>query len=252
MASMRGFCITILFLSGILLFAGCGGTESQRMEDQSEFHMQLGAGHWEGGEVPQAIEELQLALAIDPENEQAHFLLGFIFSGRQMFPESIQHYRQALLLRPDWNECKNNLGVVFLQLERWEEAERLFEELVAIPHYRTPGHAYNNLGWAQLQQGDAREALANFEMATYLQPDLCLAYNNKGLALVELERLREASESFETAIRRCRSYAEPRFRLARIHQVEGRYREARALFEECADLVPEANLGRRCREYLNP
>jgi Tfp pilus assembly protein PilF len=198
-----------------LLAAACGHTAPQRLEDTSDFHLQLAYGDWQAGQVPQAIEELQTALAIDPRNADAHYMLGFVFSGRNMFNEAIQHYRQALLLRPNWYEVKNNLGAVFLELERWEEAAAIFEELTQVPEYHTPGHAYNNLGWAQLNMGQTSEALANFQMATYLQPDLCLAYNNQGITLVQLHREQEAEAAFQEAIDRCATYAEPRFRLAR-------------------------------------
>jgi Tfp pilus assembly protein PilF len=220
------------------------------MEDQSEFHLQLAYGHWEVGDAPQAIEELQISLMLEPDNAASHFMLGFIYSGRQMNNEAIQSYRQAILLEPDWHEVINNLGVVFLQLERWEEAMPLFEELTRVPHYGTPGHAYNNLGWAQYNMGLHRESLSNFEMATYLQPDLCLAYNNQGLALMALERSRDATEVFEDVIERCDSYAEPHFYLGRLRQLEGRYEEATTLFERCETLEPRSNLGRRCNEFL--
>ena len=240
----------ISFVLGLCVFTACSGLSAERMEETSDYHLGLAQGHWDGGEVPQAIEEAQLALALDPNNTEAHYLLGFIFSGRNMLPQAIQHYRQALLLEPDSNEAKNNLGVVFLQLERWEEAEELFLELTQVAHYRTPGHAYNNLGWSRYQQGRHREALGDFEMATYLQPDLCLAYNNQGIVLMDLERIPEAVEVLETAIERCPPYAEPHYHLGRILQNEGRYDEAFEMFEECANLVPHAPLGRRCREYL--
>lgn len=246
----RRILFPLVLVLASLHFGCSGSSEQQRLDEQSDFHLQLAYGHWGGGEVPQAIEELRVALAIDPQNAEAHYMLAFIFSGRQMHNESIQHYRQALLIRPEWHEVRNNLGVVFLQLERWEDAIAIFEELTQVPEYATPGHAYNNLGWAQLNLGLTREALSSFEMATYLQPTLCLAYNNQGIALERLERLREAIEAYSIAVRRCEGYAEPRYRLARLHQRDGEYTEARALFEECIQLVPEANLGRRCREYL--
>ena len=247
----RGALFTpIIAVLGLCVLVACTGPSSQRMEDSSEFHLELAQGHWDGGEVPQAIEEAQMALALDPDNAEAHFLLGFIFSGRNALPLAIQHYRQSLLLEPDANETKNNLGVVFLQLERWEEAEELFSELTEVAHYQTPGHAYNNLGWARYQQGRLREALSDFEMAVYLQPDLCLAYNNQGVVLVDLERHSEAAEALEIAVERCERYAEPRYHLGRILQNEGRFDEAHLLFEECASLIPHAPLGRRCREYL--
>ena len=249
----RGALFTLIgTVLGLYIFAACTGPSTQRMEDNSNYHLELAQGHWDGGQVPQAIEEAQFALALDPENADAHFLLGFIFSGRNQLPMAIQHYRQALLLDPESNETKNNLGVVFLQLERWGEAEELFMELTQVTHYRTPGHAYNNLGWARYQQGQIREALSDFEMAVYLQPDLCLAYNNQGVTLMDLERFSEAAEALAIAIERCPPYAEPRYHLGRIHQNEGRFDEARQLFEECVDLVPHAPLGRRCREYLDP
>lgn len=235
-----------------LLAGSCAGSQPNLLEEQSDYHLQLAYGHWDGGEVPQAIEELELALAIDPQNTEAHYMLGFVYSGRQMYSEAIQHYRQALLLAPDRLEVKNNLGVVYLQLQRWDEAASVFEELVEVPHYATPGHAYNNLGWAQLNMGQARDALSSFEMATYLQPDLCLAYNNQGIAQEELERPEQAAEAFEEAIRRCPRYPEPLYRLGRIRHGQGQHDRAQQLFSQCVDLVPHTALGRRCQEYLEP
>ncbi len=221
------------------------------MEDTALYHLELAQGHWDGGEVPAAIEECQFALALDPQLAEAHFLLAFIFSGRNLLPQAVQHYRQALLLRPDHHEITNNLGVVFLQLERWEEAEELFMQLTEIPSYATPGHAYNNLGWARFKQDRIREALADFEMATYLQPDLCLAYNNQGLALIELERFDDATDILSRCIERCARYPEPRYHLGRIYHGTGRYTEAETLFEECVEMGPYTDLGRRCTEYLD-
>jgi len=245
------YTIDILICSCLLLLlAGCASQAPQRMEESADYHVQLAGGHWEAGEAPQAIEELQVALQIDPNNEQAHYFLGFIFSGRRMFPQSIQHYRQALLLNPEWYEVSNNLGVVYLQLERWEEAEALFQSLTEVAHYSTPGHAYNNLGWSQLNQGRVRDALSNFEMATYLEPDMCLAYNNQGLSFEQLERSREAMDAYQQAINRCDDYAEPRFRMGRLLQREGRFNESASLFAECVEMTGiGSSLGARCREY---
>ena len=124
MSSTKPFIV--LVISGLALLASCAPSGNERMEDTAQYHVELAQGHWDGGQVPQAIEELEFALALDPEMKNAHYLLGFIYSGRGMLPQSIQHYRQALLIDPEWHEAKNNLGVVYLQLERWEEAEELF------------------------------------------------------------------------------------------------------------------------------
>jgi type IV pilus biogenesis/stability protein PilW len=245
-----GAALSLLVTLVVLGLGACASNEPQLLEETSDYHVQLAGGHWGAGEVPQAIEELEIALAIDPNNAEAHYFLGFIFSGRRMYPDAIQHYRQALLLDPDRYDVQNNLGVVFLQMERWEEAEEQFQALTEATHYETPGHAYNNLGWAQYNQGRLRDALANFQMATYLEPDMCLAYNNQGIALEELGRATEAARAYEEAVTKCRTYAEPRLRLGRLLQVEGRWAESWPLLQQCVELAPNSNIGDRCREYL--
>lgn len=247
---MNALRTTALLLVCALL--ACTGRQT-REEDalrQSDFHYQLAIGHYHEYETPIAIRELMTSLELHPENVDALYLLAFIYQGRRDYPEAERLYQAALELSPLRNDIKNGLGTVYLQTERWFEAEELFRQLARVPTYATPGHAYNNLGWALYNQGRVNESLEQFELAIAFQPELCLAYNNQGIAQEALGSERLAIESFNEAIRRCQGYAEPRYRRGALLWQQARYDDALEDFDECYAEAPQSEFGRRCLEYL--
>lgn len=245
----------LLVLVAFALLVACSGTQARDeiAAEQSNFHYQLGIGYFEEREIPLAIRELNEAIEIDPENDNAIFLLAFIFQGRRDYVEAERLYLRVTEVNPDRMDVRNNLGTVYLEQGRWEEAAERFRELTRMPTYQTPGHAHNNLGWALYQMGDLRGALEQFELAVMFQPDMCLAYNNQGLMYEELGNIASAQRAYERAIRGdCTSYQEPMFRLGALLAVyELDLPRAIELFEECYDVSPESTFGMRCAEYLS-
>jgi type IV pilus assembly protein PilF len=248
----------LLLLSACLALAitmlpACSG--AQRNAEQlelSEYHYQLSVGHYRAREVPYALRELLTAIDLNPENTSALYLLGFIYQGRRDFEMAEQYYLQALALDPELHEVKNNLGTVYLEQSRWEEAVTIFRELTRTPTYMTPEHALNNLGWAQYNLGMYRDALTNFQMAVEFGPDHCLAWNNQGLAFEALGNVSDARRAYEQAIRRCDDYPEPNYNLAIMAMnVDENLEEATVLFEACVAAAPDSAFGTRCQEYLN-
>lgn len=229
-------------------------TGSQARDDialqQSDFHYQLAIGHYHASETPIAIRELMTSLELHPDNVDALYLLAFIYQGRRDYAESERLYEQALAIQPGRNDIKNGLGTVYLQTERWYDAEELFRALTRVPTYSTPGHAYNNLGWALFNQGRVSESLEQFELAIEFQPELCLAYNNRGMAEETLGSVRSALESFGAAIRECPNYAEPLYRRGVLRWQLERYDDALEDFDACYEEAPQSDVGRRCLEYL--
>lgn len=248
--------LRIVALLTLVALAACGAQQQARDEvaaEQSSFHYQLGIGYYEEREVPMAIRELNQAIEIYPENDAALFLLAFIFQGRRDYEEAERLYLRVMEVAPDRMDVRNNLGTVYLEQGRWEEAAERFRELTRMPTYQTPGHAHNNLGWALYQLGDVRGALEQFELAVMFQPDMCLAYNNQGLMYEELGNVAAAQRSYERALRGdCTSYQEPMFRLGAllaVHQID--MTRAVELFGQCYDVSPESTFGMRCAEYLS-
>lgn len=258
MRTIRTLMSALLALAIILPLTsqsvGCAGAqaEAEAAIEQSDFHYQLAVGHYQAREVPQAIGELEISLALDPNNARALFMMAFIFQGRRDYDRAIGYYEQALVARPNWHEAMNNLGTTYLQTSRWEEAVEVYEELTSFPTYSTPGHAHNNLGWAYYQLGRTRQALEQFTLALMFQPEHCLAWNNQGIVHQDLGNIQESRRSFEQAVSQCANYAEPRYRLGSLLLAlpQPDLSRVQTLFQECFDLEPLGAFGRRCEEYL--
>ena len=76
-----------------LLAAGCATTSQAGTPDgeRSYREFQLAASLRDEGQVAGAIEHLRKALELDPDNAEAHLLLGFIQMERRDFENAEQH-----------------------------------------------------------------------------------------------------------------------------------------------------------------
>ena len=61
----------------------------------------VGTLHWALGEQPEAVRELELALALAPDDAHTHFLLGVVLARGERSAESLEHYARYLALAPD-------------------------------------------------------------------------------------------------------------------------------------------------------
>ncbi len=111
---------------------------------------------------------------------------------------------EASCLRAEAPECRHNRGVLLAQLQQFDEAARIFGEMVrqgrAFPETRL---AHGEL---LLQLDRNQEAAAELEVAAGLRPADPFAHYNLGVALARLGRHRESADAFAVAAR-----LDPRF-----------------------------------------
>jgi tetratricopeptide (TPR) repeat protein len=234
------------------LLGGCATTSgsNKKSPQDAEWHYKMASGYFESHDTSKAIQHLARAIEMKPDYAEAHFLMGFIYMGRKRYPKAVKHFKKTIDVNPDHYAAQNNLGSVYLATERWDEAATLFTKLIDEQMYPNPELAHNNLGWAEYNMRNYKEALRHFKEATFLKPEMCLAHNNKGLTFKEMGRRTDAISAFKTAIKKCpKNFAEPHMHLAKL--LEDRdMRAARRHFERCAQIAQDSHLGKRCRQYL--
>jgi tetratricopeptide (TPR) repeat protein len=62
------------------------------------------------GRLREAIEHWEQALSIKPDYAAAHYNLGVALEKLGRTPEAIQHYEQALRIKPDFTQAQNALA----------------------------------------------------------------------------------------------------------------------------------------------
>jgi Tfp pilus assembly protein PilF len=119
---------------------------------------------------PQAAElNVRRAIAVDPDNAEAHTLLGWIYAEiRGDFDAAIKEYTEVVRLRPNVPEAYNNLGVAQKRKGELDKAAASFNRALALkPAY---GAALSNRGWVYAAQDKWPQARRDFEQALKINP----------------------------------------------------------------------------------
>jgi len=197
----------------------------------------LGAVLGTTGRKSEAVDANQTAVALSPQDADAHFNLGNTLKELGRLDEALASYTQAIALKPDFAQAHYNLGNTLKDLGRLDEALTSFTQAIALkPDY---AKAHYNLGNTLKELGRLDEALASYNQAIALKPDFAEAHSNLGNTLQELKRLDEALASYNQAIALKPDYAEAHNNLGVTLQELGRLDDALASYTKAIALKPE-------------
>ena len=144
------------------------------------------------------LEALLRAVALLPDDAEAHVNLGNELGRLGRLDEAIASYERALRLRPAMSEAQLNLGEALLATGAPETAYRHFRELLA--HQGESARVHYGLARAQAELGQQREAEAGFRRALALDERLTEAHNSLGNLLRSQSRLDEALSAYRRAL----------------------------------------------------
>ncbi|MDB6094701.1 MAG: yrrB [Verrucomicrobia bacterium] len=154
------------------------------------------------GRGTEALAPATEAVRLKPDYPEALNNLGIALAQLGRTAESIAPYEAALKVRPSYAGAHANLGAALAQLGRFDEAElHLKEGLRLTPQGAEMTTLRNNLGNVFLQTKRMEEAIAQYDIALGLNPGFVDAHYNRGAALSQVGRNREAAEEFRTVLR---------------------------------------------------
>ncbi len=179
----------------------------------------------------------QTAVALSPQDPEAHNNLGSTLKQLGRLDEALTSYRQAISLKTDFVLAHYNLGNTLKQLGRLDEALTSYRQAVALKH--DYDEAYYNLGNTLRELGKLDEALTSYRQAVDLKPELVQAHYNLGNTLKQLGRLDEALASYRQAVKLKPDYAEAYNNLGITLQELGRLGEAEASYTKAIVLKPD-------------
>jgi type IV pilus assembly protein PilF len=250
----------------VLLAVGCATTSSgtgMPASERSQKEFDLAAGLRNEGQTASAIEHLRKALELDPDNAEAHLLLGFIQMERRDYPNAEQHLSTGIKLLEKQKragstlaEARNIYGVCLIELGRYDDAIEVLRESATDELNTAPHLAWGNLGLAQFHLGEYQETVKSTMEAVRIQPRFCVGYYTMGQALWHLQQLKDAERALVSALEADPSCGQSRqlqgaWRLrGEVRARLGHRRDAIADLERCVELDPYSNDGRMCQSLL--
>jgi len=135
------------------------------------------------GQDEAALNDLLHARDLDPTDATTHHLLGLAYLRLSRYAEAERALQEALSRDPNMGPAHNSLGTLYSIQHKDAEAAAAFHAALAAPGYATPEVAHGNLGQLYARQGDALAAAAEMRAAVEANP----AYEDAYLALADLQ-----------------------------------------------------------------
>jgi predicted O-linked N-acetylglucosamine transferase (SPINDLY family) len=192
----------------------------------------MGALSDQSGDLRQAIQYFDQAIAVEPGNSAAHRNLGIALRQLQRLDaalacfdraialdansavshycraetckdlgrtdEALASYEAAVAINPGFAEACYSRGVLLHQRARLDAAIASYDQVIRVKPDHCEAHANKALSLYSL--GKHTEALASYDRAIALRQDLAPLYLHRGNVLRELHRPEEALASYDQAI----------------------------------------------------
>ncbi|HAD09604.1 MAG TPA: type IV pilus biogenesis/stability protein PilW [Porticoccaceae bacterium] len=172
-------CVRTTTVSGNSLTTENSLRAADRKDKQAEAletYIKLGLGYLREGNRDGARLHLKKALETDPRSGMAHNGMALLYQMDKEDQLAEQHFEKALMLEPDLTAARNNYAVFLMRKDRYQEAYEHLLRAAADLEYQRRSRVHLTLGQAAMQLGKKEEAMAAWEKAINLNPQMAPAY----------------------------------------------------------------------------
>jgi type IV pilus assembly protein PilF len=139
--------------------------ESGEPERRAALRMELASLYFGRGQYETALEETRLALAAKPDLGAVYNLRGLIYGAMGDERQADENFQRALAINPRDVDTMHNRGWFLCQRNRFDEADRLFEQALAQPNYRDAPRTLMTQGVCLARAGKLPEAEQKLQQA---------------------------------------------------------------------------------------
>ncbi|MFT5451728.1 MAG: putative TPR repeat methyltransferase [Enterobacterales bacterium] len=151
--------------------------------------------NFQQGNTVRAIELIKRSLTIKPDYPDAHNNLGNIYLKLDRLDEAQQCYQETLRLAPNRIETNNNLGILLRHMKDYPDSIKHLEKAIDLkPDW---ADAHYNLANTFAASGLEADAMRHYRAAIKLEPRYSLALKNLGRILYRLDRIDEAIKLYK-------------------------------------------------------
>ena len=200
--------------------------------------LQTAITHHQAGQLPQAEQLYRQILQQQPQHPEALCLLGVIACQRGNLDDGIALCRQALVLRPDYIQARENL-----YLALWKRGREMIDEAIMgynqiINFQPKTLQAYANLGTILQDQGKEDQAIMFYQQGLAIDPQHPQLLNGLGVALQRQHKLKAATHFHQQALAHQPNYVDALVSLGKILLEQGNLSEAMNCFKQALSIDP--------------
>ncbi|MFQ6082465.1 MAG: tetratricopeptide repeat protein [Candidatus Aminicenantia bacterium] len=212
-------------------------TEDDFFTTSEGFYLK-GIAHIIGEQRLEAIQCFEKTISLKPENSDAYFQLGFLYSRAGENEKALNAYQEASKLNPSNYKAYFGLGMVYLKLNQYEKAIPPLAQCTKInPEFPD---AYYNLALSYEQTGRYETAAEIYQKFIEVNPGPAwTGYNRLGEVYLKLKQYNKAVLAFQEVIKTNPSDTRVNYNLAYAYDMAGQYEKAVETYQNLIKLNPK-------------
>jgi eukaryotic-like serine/threonine-protein kinase len=140
----------------------------------------LASAYEHEGKITEAERAFQQAIQVHPNSRYSYNMVGTFYRRRNQYDKALQMYAKAVQIAPDWYGTYVNIGAIYFEMGQYDKAiDPLMKSIAIRPSY--PG--YVNLGAAYFGLGRFDDAAKAYQEAIKLDPEQQVVWGDLGAAL---------------------------------------------------------------------
>ncbi len=219
----------------LALGAGCSRAKVESMD-----HMNQGVVLATQKQYLEAVEQLERATAIDPQNDQAFFNLAIVHMEMRKYERAKEDLTRAIAVAPESAAYQEKLGTVLIEIKDWNGARKALEKTIELEP--SLFKAYYKLAQVLEELDDQQSALERYTAAIERGPSFLPAYNALGRMYADLGYLDHAVQVCQSALKVAQGGSEEAAKihslLGTVYQQQQKFDEATQEFRAALEIVP--------------
>ncbi|GJL80594.1 MAG: type 4 fimbrial biogenesis protein PilF [marine bacterium B5-7] len=165
---------TLTIMLSACVTTSTGGIESEKWDkkDRAVLHTRLGIDYMQQGQLETALDELDLALRIDPSSSDAHLAMARLDVRLERMGDAESHFAKAVRLNSDNVAARNDYGYFLCSNGQFSQGLEQLTLALNNPFNKTPYVSLYGAAECKRQEGDIDKAIEYYEQTLALQPDM--------------------------------------------------------------------------------
>ncbi len=230
-----------LFVS---FFAFCGLSVAQEVPSSNFSRIKDAAEAIAAGKLDVAENELQTVLRADPKEYRALNLLGVVRAQQHREKEAEQLFKQAIAQKPDFASAHVDLGLLYSQMNRNDDALPEFQKTLEIDPSRSDARAalvkiYRTQATDAVHSQNLEKALSLLIKARKLSPNDHDVLFEFGMVALRMSLFPDAIQAFQEALQIDKNDGKAIYGLGRAQIGLTKFQDAKESFEQYLRLRPD-------------
>ena len=248
MQSRAIFCLSIVLL---MLVCACVPVEEKKTDTESaDYHYLLGVTALKEQNPTGALKEFLQAEKYNSNDIRIHAGLAEAYMQKKAYSLAETHYKKALSLSDNDPKYYNNLGALYLSMERYDEAIDAFKVAAEDLLFAQPELAWTGIGLASAQKQDYPAAQRAYQKAMDANPGYYRAPFMLGELYYNLDRPVEALEMFNRSVELAPGFANGYYWKGLVYMKTKDTEDAKEAFLEVVKRAPGTEISRLAANYL--